>query len=320
MPEHTETSQRTAKWGIVSTIKAPPRDIATFCAYHLRAGAHRLYIYLDDPDSDVFDMLKAHRRIRPTRCTDAYWRKQAGGRPDKHQVRQTKNATRAYHRKDEVDWLIHMDADEFLVSETPIARILGALPDDVLCARTRPMEALAGDPTAFKAHIYARDGRDEKMARIYPTYGAYVKGGFLSHVAGKLFVRLGQPELKLRIHNSFVDGVENPGQTELPQIDLAHLHAKSWEDWLAAYRYRLAHGSYRPDLGPNRSRKTGGVTMHELLTQIEAEDGEAGLRAFYDEMCVASPALLTRLDAEGALKRADLQLDDALRAEFATMI
>jgi hypothetical protein len=316
----TDPDTRSDTWGIVATIKAPTREILTFCAYHLRAGAHRLYIYLDDPDADAFAPLKAHRRIRPTLCTGAYWKKLAGARPDKHQSRQTLNATRAYHRKSEVDWLIHIDVDEFLVSPRPISRILGALPADVLCARTRPMESLAGDPTAFKAHIHSRDGRDERIARIYPTFGEYVKGGFLSHVAGKLFVRLGQPGLKLRIHNAYLDGVENPGQLEVPDVDLAHLHARSWEDWLTSYRYRLAHGSYRADLGPNRSRKTGGVTMHELLTQIEETEGEAGLRAFYEEMCVASPALLARLEAENALKRADLQRDAALRAEFPDLV
>lgn len=307
-------------WGIVSTIKAPSQDILRFCAYHLQAGAHRLYIYLDDPDAGVFDTLKAHRRIRPTRCTDGYWKKQGGARPVKHQVRQTLNATRSYHRKDEVDWLIHIDVDEFLVSETPIAQILGALGPDVLCARTRPMEALAGNPAVFKGHIPKSANRDAILRRIYPTYGAYVKGGFLSHVAGKVFVRPKIEGLKLRIHNAFVDGVQNPGQVELPQVDLAHLHAKSWDDWIAAYRYRLEKGSYREELGPNKSRNTGGVTMHELFTQIEADQGEAGLRSFYDEMCVASPDLLARLDAEGYLRRAELQLDRALRAEFPDMI
>ncbi len=311
---------RPAKWGIVTTVKAPARDILTFCAYHLRAGAHRIYVYLDDPGSEAFDALKAHKRLRPTRCTAGYWRQQGGRRPDKHQVRQTKNATRAYRRKSEVDWLIHMDVDEFLVSDRPIAQTLADLSAATLCARTRPMEALAGDPTAFKAYIPGREDRDAIVAQLYPTYGTFVKGGFLSHVAGKLFVRLGQPDLTFRIHNCVVDGVENPGQVELPQIDLAHLHATSWEEWLAAYRYRLAHGSYRAELGPNRARATGGVTMHELLSGIESTQGEAGLRAFYNEMCVASPALLSRLEAMGALKRADLQLEAALGAEFPHMI
>lgn len=309
-----------ATWGIVSTILAPKEDILRFCAYHLRAGAHRLYIYLDDPESDVFDILKAHRRIRPTRCTTGYWKKQGGARPVKHQVRQTLNATRAYHRKSEVDWLIHIDADEFLVSPAPLSKVLGNLPADVTCARVRPMEVLAGAPTLFKAHIPKTANRDAILRRIYPTYGAFVKGGFLSHVAGKVFVRPGIEGLKLRIHNAFVDGVQNPDQIELDSVDLAHLHAKTWEDWIAAYRYRLEKGSYREELGPNKSRQTGGVTMHELLNQIETDEGERGLRAFYDEMCAASPALLARLEDANLLKQADLQLDAALNAEFPGMI
>lgn len=304
------------KWGIVCTVKAPTRDILSFCAYHLRAGAHRIYVYLDDPDSGAFEPLRAHPRTRPTRCTQGYWRSLDGARPRKHQVRQTKNATRAYHRKSEVDWLIHIDVDEFLVSPRPIARVLSDVPRDVLCARTRPMEALAGDPTAFKTHLPKTEHTDAILARLYPTFGPYVKGGFLSHVAGKLFVRLGQPGLKLRIHNCVLDGVENPRQIELPGIDLAHVHAKSWPEFLAAYHYRLTHGSYRAELGPNRARSHGGVTMHELLTEIEAAEGEAGLRAFYEEMCVASPDLLNRLSRENALKRADLDLDAALSTVF----
>lgn len=303
-------------WGIVSTIRAPKRDILAFCAYHLRAGAHRLYVFLDDPDSDAFDPLKAHPRIRPVRCTQAYWRNLDGTRPSKHQVRQTKNATHAYHDKADVDWLIHIDVDEFLVSQRPVTDVLSPLSPDVLCARVRPMEALAGQPDIFKAHIHKRDGRDEKVARIYPTFGPFVKGGFLSHVAGKLFVRPGQSDLKLRIHNCFVQNAQNPGQIELSEIDLAHRHAKSWDDWIAAYRYRLEQGSYRADLAPNRPRKAGGLSMHELLSMLETEDGEAGLRAFYDEMCVASPALLDRLRREGALKQADLDMASALEAVF----
>ncbi|MEP4197344.1 MAG: glycosyltransferase family 2 protein [Aliishimia sp.] len=310
----------TAKWGIVTTVLSPKADILRFCAYHLRAGAHRIYIYLDDPDADVFDALKAHRRIRPTRCTTGYWKQQGGARPLKHQVRQTKNATRTYHRKSEVDWLIHIDVDEFLVSKAPIAEVLSDIDTKAQCARIRPMEVLAGDPTLFKAHIPNTADRDAILDRVYPTYGTSVKGGFLSHVAGKLFVRLGQDGLKLRIHNAFVEQLQNPNQIDLPQIDLAHLHAKSWDDWLAHFRYRLEKGSYREELGTNRPRSSGGITMHELLCQIEAEGGEKSLRQFYDEMCAATPELVARLTSEGLLKRADLQLDAALHAEFPGMI
>ena len=74
------------RWGVVATVKAPAREILTFCAYHLRAGAHRIYIYLDDPDAEVWDQLKAHPKIRPTRCDAAYWKGRIGKKPAKHQT------------------------------------------------------------------------------------------------------------------------------------------------------------------------------------------------------------------------------------------
>ena len=99
-------------WGIASTILAPTRDILQFAAYHLAAGAQRLYIYLDAPNDEAFAHLDAHPKIRVITCDARYWKQRKRDRPDAHQQRQTANATHAYNRRREVDWLIHMDADE----------------------------------------------------------------------------------------------------------------------------------------------------------------------------------------------------------------
>jgi hypothetical protein len=296
-------------WGLSSTILAPARDILRFAAYHIEAGAHRLYIYLDDPDSDAFAPLKAHPKIRVTRCDDQHWQKLGGKRPVKHQVRQSRNATHAHARRAEVDWLIHMDADEFLVSDQPVADVLAALPATVQTARVRPMEQLAGDGHHFKAFIPNGPDREKIVNRLYPNYGPHIKGGFLSHVAGKLFARTGLDGLDVRIHNVFRDGAMNPNEVELSQVDLAHCHAKTWEDWLASYRYRLEKGSYRADLAPATPRDAGGLSLHELFRFIEADSGEDGLRAFYREVAEDSDDLRSRLAAEGLLCTHELNLD-----------
>jgi hypothetical protein len=97
---------------------------------------------------------------------------------------------------------------------------------------------------------------------------------------------------------------------------LAHCHAKTWSDWLAAYRYRLEQGSYRADLAPNRPRDQGGMSMHELFTQIETRDGEAGLRAFFDEVCADTPALRQKLADHGLLRVVDLDLNTTISKHF----
>ncbi len=304
------------RWGIVATILAPAEELLTFAAYHLEAGAHRVHIYLDAPNPPAFKALKNHPKCRVTTCDDCWWDKRKG-RPDKHQVRQAMNASHAYNRKAEVDWLIHIDVDEFLVAERPVSDILSALPASIRAARARPMEALAGDNTAFKGFIPGGPDRARLNQMIYPTFGDYLKGGFLSHLAGKVFLRTGQENVKLRIHSGFQNG-EEIKSIDLPQDDiaLAHCHAKTWEDWLAHYRFRLERGSYRSELAPNRPREKGGLSIHELFRQIEDHDGETGLRAFFDEVCADSADLRARLEAHGLLRKANLGLRNPLSTHF----
>lgn len=304
------------KWGLVTTFLGPSSDILKFAAYHLDKGAHRLFIFLDDPDSDAYAPLKAHSKIRVFACDTAHWKKLGGKRPVKHQVRQSRNATYAYRRKQDIAWLGHIDVDEFLVTDAPVGRHLGKLADDAICARMRPMEQLAGDGTAFKAFLPSGPARKALVAQLYPTYGSYLRAGFLSHVAGKIFVRTGLQDMHLRIHNAFQGDDMNPGEVELPGIDLAHCHAKTWDDWMASYQFRLEQGSYRSEIPSVHSTEKGGLTIHEMFSAIEAHDGAAGLRAFYDEVAGDSPELRARLEDHGALRLIDLDLDATVARHF----
>lgn len=311
------------KWGIVSTIKAPLREIADFAAHHLELGAHRLLIYLDDDNPEAFARLSEHPKIRVEQADEAHWRR--ARRPVKHQVRQTRNARHAYRRKaGDLDWLAHIDVDEFLWPSRPLADQLGALPADCTCARVRPIEALSSEgvadipagTTCFKAMTPERATRNRQTGAIYPTYGAQLNGGFLSHVAGKLFMRTGLDDVDVKIHNFIVAGAQNPGQRELPETELCHMHAPSLAEWLARFRYRHEKGSYRPDLAPTRARESGGLTMHELFAYILEHEGEAGLEAFYDEVCRATPDLRNRLEAHGLLRCHALDLEGKRKKHF----
>lgn len=305
-------------WGLSATILAPAPEILRFAAHHLDQGAHRLYLYLDADTPDAYAPLKAHPKVRVQTCDAAHWKRLGSKRPQKHQARQTLNATHAYNRRTEVDWLIHMDVDEFLIPQAPIAEVLGALPATQTSARVRPMEVLGGSTTAFKAFIPATGTRRETVAQIYPTFGAHIKGGFLSHVAGKLFVRTGLEDISVQIHNAFQCDQILPDAAELVQIDLAHFHAKSWDAWRAAYGYRLDKGSYRAELKAATKPEEGGMSLHDLFRWLEADQGEAGLRAFYDEVVGDSADLRARLDAFGLLRRVALDLDAAVARHFPT--
>ncbi|WP_298805416.1 glycosyltransferase family 2 protein [uncultured Lentibacter sp.] len=307
------------KWGIVSTIKAPLPEIERFVAHHLELGAERLVLYLDDDNDAAFQALNAHPKLRVLRTHGAHWRGKS--RPAKHQARQTANARHAYKRKaDGLDWLAHIDVDEFLwPREQPIAAQLAALPPECMAARVRPIEALAGAKgTYFKAMTNDRQQRQRETEAIYPTYGMHLNGGFLSHVAGKLFARTGASEVEFRIHNIFINGVQNPSQQELLGTELCHLHTHSYAHWMQNYHYRLAHGVYRAELKPNRAPKLGGLSLHEVLRTIEDTEGDAGLKAFFEEVCTATPGLLSRLKDHGLLRDYDLLLEEKRKKHFPT--
>ncbi|MFW2541768.1 glycosyltransferase family 2 protein [Primorskyibacter sp. 2E107] len=307
-------------WGTVSTVKAPLTAILDFAAWHLELGAHRLYLYLDDPTPQTEAILSAHPKIRVWQ-TDAAWWEKRGGRPDKHQVRQCRNARHANNRKPEVDWIAHIDVDEFLLPGFPVAEQLAGQSADTLCARVRPVEALAPGPgtapqgTAFKAFHLDQSRRQQASEACFPTFGAHLSGGFLSHVAGKLFFRSGLKGLDIKIHNVTLDGVQNPGQVELTGCELGHFHAADWDHFIAAYRFRLQRGSYRAELKP-QVRRGDALNLHDLFDLIERSGGEDALRAFYAEVCTATPALCDRLEEHGLLRRRVMNLPGLRHKHF----
>jgi hypothetical protein len=306
-------------WGVVSTIKAPTRDILNFAAYHLDLGAHRVHIYLDEDDPAARSALKRHPKCRVILTDADYWqrRRRAKGRPPAHQPRQSVNATHCYNRDPQVDWLLHADVDEFLWPKAPLPGLLAALPANTVSTRIRPIEALAPDPadppppgnTWCKGFSRLQAKRREETNAIYPTFGDHLNGGFLSHVAGKILVRTGLPDISLRIHNAFVGKQQDSDPPELPQTRLVHLHAKGWQHWQRHYRYRLDHGSYREGLKPAPMPDGSALNMNQLFAMLEAEGGEEALRAFYAEVCTATPALRDRLAAHGHLHEVTLDLD-----------
>ncbi|NBV60874.1 MAG: glycosyltransferase family 2 protein [Rhodobacteraceae bacterium] len=309
------------KWGLVAAIKAPPAQVLAFAAHHLALGAHRLFVHLDDENQAAFEALSAHPKCRPVLTNAPYWEKLGMKRRVKHQARQTENARHAYGRAaGQVAWLAHIDVDEFLSplpSAAPIGQQLAALPPGCLSARMRPAEALAPltpqPVTHFKMLHPERATRDRYARALWPDYGAHPNGGFLSHVAGKLFYRTGVAGLRVQIHNIFVQDQMNPAEAPLPDTLLLHCHAPSWQAFLHHFAYRHAKGSYRGELRPGQQ---DGLTLHQLFAYLLDTGGEAALQRFYATVCTATPTLLHGLQKHGLLYSCQMDLAQKLRQHF----
>lgn len=311
-------------WGIVATIKARPREVLNFVAYHLEQGADHLFIFLDNENPVAHAALNEHSQVTVIRTDDSYWIARNNKRPAKHQVRQTINATYAYANAGDLDWLVHIDVDEFLCPASSILEALENIEPDVVCARVHPAEALATegidgldpDATYCKAWMPAEIKRRDLEVQIYPNFGGYIRGGFVSHFAGKIFVRTGQDDLIFRIHRATIKGQEIKPQIELPDTDLCHRHITDWVSWQKIMDFRMRKGSYRAELKPARSAEIGGMSLHDLFTFLADQGGEAPLRAFFEEVCLARPELLETLESHNLLRVYYLNFDDKRKKQF----
>ncbi|MGR3322764.1 MAG: glycosyltransferase family 2 protein [Pseudooceanicola sp.] len=313
-PARVERDPSRLRWGIVSTIRAPLDDIARFAAWHLQLGAARLSLYLDDADAEKADWLSRHERIEVTLCDDAYW---AGfkRRPETHQLRQAANATQCYAQSD-LHWLGHIDVDEFLLPDRPLQDILCMAPEDAAVVLFPPVERLTPtDPAApalFKTT--ARMGGQGKgvLPEIYPTYGEHLRGGYVSHLEGKCFARTGVPGARFGIHALMLDRAGVTNRVTVNGSYLGHAHVKSWEDFRQRLDFRLQKGSYR-------KKDARDFRLSDVLDFLMEDEGEAGLKHFFDEVCTASPRLVSALAERNMLVRAEMDLDAAVIAEFGAL-
>lgn len=308
------------RWGVVCTTNAPLLDVARFVAHHLDIGATHVYLYLDEPNADIVGLLQSHPQVTLTICDAKYWKVMGKNRPDAHQLRQTFNATRALRIAGEhVDWLGHIDTDEFVLCPQKLSASLKTVPADMAGARLYPAEALAvTEAGAMPQHFKLRSTGDgippSAVTDIYPTFGSYVRGGFLSHLAGKVFARTGLGEVRLAIHRLRVKGEDVRNVATLSDAVVGHLHAPDWEHFLAKLDFRQEKGSYR--VKSDDALKNIG----HLLKYLRDEEGEPGLRHFFREMCEDSTELRSRLDTYGLLLTPKFDPDAAIERVFGITI
>jgi hypothetical protein len=312
-PNRVVRDPATLRWGTVSTIRAPLADIARFVAFHLDLGAAEVHIYLDRPDVKTAAFFAAHPAVKITQCTDEYW----AGKPIKarntHQLRQVFNASRCY-RNSGLDWLAHIDVDEFILAPDGVATMLGDIPADAAFVRLRPAEMLAqpdpwSGPSHFKLTRQEIGVPRSVLYDIYPEFGPHIPEGFISYIGGKNIARTGMPNIRFGLHALLQNGARVTNGHIPTTAHIGHAHAPSWDVFRRHMNFRMEHGSYRRR--PHEAMKLG-----DVLGIVHAEDGEPGLRRLFDELCQASPSLLSKLAAHQMLLTATLDLDEKVARWF----
>lgn len=296
-------------WGLCTTVKATAEQVLAFTAHHLALGAAHLWLYFDDPDDPAQAAVAHLPRVTATPCTSAHWKATAGRRPDKHQNRQSRNM-QAVYASTSLPFVGHIDIDEFLWPDRPIAKALAALPEAAPMLRLAPWEALH-DPTLpddiFTARQFraALKGPQHAAARdtAFGDYAPLLPDGVLSHAAGKCFFRTGLSRFEPRLHGAFRAGVRVPGWPFDPGIKLLHFHAEDRARWLDRLPFRLERGAYQ---------------YNPALQAYLATATPAETTAFYARVQSPPPEVRATLSAQGLLTEATLALRTAIAVLKAT--
>jgi hypothetical protein len=285
-------------WGVVTTVRAPEEQILAFVAHHLALGAARIWVYFDDPADPAHDRIARLPRITAIRCTDWYWALR-GGRDRRHQSRQVQNARHAQHRC-RLDWLTHVDVDEYIHAARPVAEILAEVPGAEVTLRMEPFEALH-DPglpddifTARRFRGPLQEGHAPLIPAVFGPMAPLLAKGSLAHGLGKCFLRPRTRGVDLDLHFALVRKARLMPPFH-PDLRLLHFHAENPDAWRRALPFRLAKGAYHhPVERP----------LHAYL----AGAGEAELQRFYEAAMMLTPEKAALLEAQGRLVTADLGL------------
>ena len=264
-------------WAVVATVDEPPAVVQAFVAWYLSLGASRVFLYCDRPDDPVQQQVGHLAQVSVVACDNAHWLRVGKSRPRRHQVRQARNAQDAYARTD-TDWLVHIDADEFLWSQGAMAEHLAQVSDASDCLIVPVAErvhlANAAESTVFEGAFRrpfvssAKKGRAVFGADYDLTYK-----GLAGHAQGKAFVRTGRP-LNLSIHRPRPKSggadviVERASYDQLELLHFDGLTVLQWTFKLARMAYALAKTGGMPP-SPHRRRQANAVlTDPDKLTEI----------------------------------------------------
>lgn len=310
-----DAGSKRATWAVVATCRESLVLTECFVTHHLAQGAAYVELFLDAPDPVQENALARIPGCRVTVCDDSYWQETLGGpRPPTNEKRQLRNAGLAYARA-EADWLVHLDADEFIETDMPLTEVLSALPDKVdflhlpnverVFDATRPQEELFD---GYMRVPLVRGWLAQEVV-LAPDVQPFLHRGVVAHSQGKSVVRTGRG-CWMGIHSPRAGaGRERLLLWPATRARVLHYDGLTGFHWIM----KLLRGW---------SDRGGGVEQHGGLAparqaQIGYVDENRGdmhaLLQLHQKLKALLPEDLERLEAMGLLRRPAIDPGAALR-------
>lgn len=290
------TASRAASWALVTTFRGPAAMVLPVVAHHLELGACEVHLYLDAPVPDLPAALAAEPRVRITLCDEAHWQAlRRGGRPDNVVARQLANAEQARTRS-QADWLLHLDADEFLHADAPPGEILGALPAGEGWAKIPNVERVLPPGTvadSLFAGAFRLPLRPQQARAIWGEDARFLRFGLAAYTTGKVAIRPRAP-WRLRLHwardPAAPEEAAPPPHRVIEGMRVLHLDGWTPLHWTAKLLRFV-------DLG----LEGGHAGRREQIAHVAAGGGPAGL-ALFDRLHRLTPPRARALRRAGGLR------------------
>jgi hypothetical protein len=246
---------------LVSTVKSSLRQTTYFVNYHLNIGFDEIILFFDNPNDPAIEAFSDYARVRSIRCDDRFWAARGTPAPIVLGERQEINVN--YGMKLAVqsgfDWLVHIDADELLMTERSIKAALSQRLADVV--RFQMKEAVSErdhyehvfEATLFREPITAERQYVQGLAHSSQFEGAFFDGEyFRGHSHSKVAVRTNSEIEWMGIHRP-----KRPKMAvaETKEITLLHYDCVGLDDWKEKWTTRLGQPGSVERLRPNRVRQ-----------------------------------------------------------------
>lgn len=299
----TGTGQR---WGVVAQVREPVELLLAFAAFHLDAGAARVTLYFDDPDDPAFDVLAGVEGVEAIRCDRAHWRRAVPliGRPKLKTYRQVANFRHAYRRSD-LDWLAHLDADEFLHMPNGIGPSIAARAPDAAWIKLPVAERFwIGEigPELFGGHFRTKLPGPKAVAKVYGPDETFLRPrGMAGHDLGKPLVPTNRRDFPV-IH----DVRHRIPFKILPSSEAVEAHVFHFEGLTAKHwALKQMRQSLLILAGAKPMRDTRRQVTLDILT---ADDPREAALDWFHRVYVLRSEIVAALEARNAVLSTDLDI------------
>lgn len=275
-------------WGTVTLADEPSELLLAFAAWHAHLGASEIHIFLDRPNKPAAQALRGIPGVLVTECDDMFWSAN-GGRGLIQTRRQDVVANLAYTESN-ADWLIHIDADEFLLDTGGMLDELAELPEAILGLRVPVRERVwVEEPKSifdgsFKVPVPGKLGLDHLL---FGDLSKYMQRGLIGHTRGKTICRTGK-DLVMSIHGP--RDQETMNFMEAQSLQLLHFDGLTPFHWLLKrLKYAsLPHAEAKKNTDHYRWNQIGALQTMDTLEEA---------RRFQEKLTVLDPALVKQLRA-----------------------